>query len=193
MLGSISRLLRLPDGSGGSVKKILFGLSCLLAFLLAAAISCTLRAKFKSVPELKASYARMYAANLGHYSFLQYNQAGSDQGKDALLEYIELLQRIRAEGIQFPPNLLRYDFGLAYLRLYRLELAAGDSASADRSMQSAQKELSGLGWKQEDLSAEALAKQIQTRESGEAKLYNTPSQEESAVHAETGERKGKSE
>ncbi len=175
------------------MRKIFFGLSCALTFFLAAAINCALRAKYKSVPELKASYARMYAANLGHYSFLQYNQAGSDEGKDALLEYIEFLQRIRAEGIQFPPNLLRYDFGLAYLRLYRLELAAGDPASANRYMQSAQNELSGLGWKPEDLSAEALDKQIQTRESGEAKFYNTGPGEISAVHAESDQGKGKSE
>jgi hypothetical protein len=92
MLGSTSELLRSPDRSGGSVKKILFGLTCVLAFLLAAATSCLLRAKFKSVPELKATYAYMYAANLEHYSFLQYNQANPDQGKAALLEYIKLLQ-----------------------------------------------------------------------------------------------------
>jgi len=69
------------------VRKILFGLSCVLAFLLAAAVSCALRAKFQSVPEVKASYARMYAENLDRFSFLQYNQASSDQGKAALLEY----------------------------------------------------------------------------------------------------------
>jgi hypothetical protein len=175
------------------VRKILFGFSCLLAFLLAAVVSCALRAKFQSLPEVKASYARMYAENLDRYSFLQYNQASSDQGKAALLEYIKFLQRIRAERIEFPPNLLRYDFGLTYLRLYRLELAAGDPASANRDMQSAQKELSGLGWKQEDLSTDALAKQIQTRESAEAKLYNASPREISAAHAETDQGKGKSE
>lgn len=175
------------------MRKILFGFGCVLAFLLAAAVSCALRAKFQSVPEVKASYARMYAENLDRYSFLQYNQAGSDQGKAALLEYVKFLQRIRAERIQFPPNLLRYDFGLTYLRLYRLELAAGDPAGANREMQSAQKELSGLGWKQEDLSTDALAKQIQTRESNEAKLYNASPREISAAHAETDQAKGKSE
>lgn len=177
----------------GPVRKILFGLACALAFLLAAAVSCALRAKFKYVPELKASYARMYAESLDRYSFLQYNQATSDQGKAALLEYMKLLQRIRAERIELPPKLLRYDFGLTYLRLYRLELAAGDPATADRDMQSARTELSGLGWKQEDLSSEALAKQIQTRESNEAKLYNAPPRQLSAVHAETDPGKGKSE
>jgi len=175
------------------VRKILFGLSCVLAFLLAAAVSCALRAKFKFVPEVKASYARMYAENLDRYSFLQYNQASSDQGKAALLEYIKFLQRIRAEHIEFPPNLLRYDFGLAYLRLYRLEMAAGDPAGADRDMQSAQEELSGLGWKQADLSTEALAKQIQTRESNEAKLYNAPPREIPAIHTGTDQGRGKSE
>ncbi len=175
------------------MRKILFGLTCVLAFLLAAAISCALRAKVKFVPEVKASYARMYAENLERYSFLQYNQAGSDQGKAALLEYIGFLQRIRTERIDLSQNLLRYDFGLAYLRLYRLELAAGDPASANRYMQSAQKELSGLGWKPENLSSEALSKQIQTRESGEAKLYNTPSRELPTASEETDQAKGKSE
>lgn len=177
----------------GPVRKILFGLSCVVAFSLAAAVSCALRAKFKCVPEVKASDARMYAENLDRYSFLQYNQASPDQGKAALLEYIKFLQRIRAERIEFPPNLLRFDFGLTYLRLYRLELAAGDPASADRDMQSAQKELSGLGWKQEDLSTDALAKQIQTRESNEAKLYNASPADVSAAHAEMDQKKGKSE
>lgn len=182
----------MPDGSGGSVKKILFGLSCLLAFLLAAATSCLLRARFRSVPELKATYAYMYAANLEHYSFLQYNQADSDQGKAALLEYVKLLERIQAESIQYPPNLLHHDFGLAYLRLYRLELAAGDLTSANRHMQLAQKELSELGWKQADLSTEALAKQIETRESNEAKLYNTPAPEMPAEHTVTEQGREKS-
>jgi hypothetical protein len=175
------------------MRKILFGVSCVLAFLLAAAVSCAVRAEFKSVPEMKASYARMYAESLDRYSFLQYNQASPDQGKAALLEYLKFLQRIQAERIEFPPNLLRYRFGLTYLRLYRLELAAGDPANADRDMQSAQKELSGLGWKQQDLSTEALAKQIQTRESSEDRLYNASPQETSAARAETDQGKGKSE
>jgi hypothetical protein len=89
--------------------------------------------------------------------------------------------------------MLHHDFGLTYLRLYRLELAAGDLASADRYMQSAQQELSELGWKQENLSTEALAKQIETRESNEAKLYNPLPPKTRAVHAEADQDRGKSE
>jgi hypothetical protein len=56
--------------------------------------------------------------------------------------------------------------------LYRLESAAGNGAAADGYMRSAQIELSALGWKEEQVSTEALKKDIETRESNEAQYYN---------------------
>ncbi|HUJ30982.1 MAG TPA: hypothetical protein VLY23_06850 [Candidatus Acidoferrum sp.] len=154
------------------LKVVLFCLACATAFCVAAAASCVLRAKYSSVPELKSKFAYMYAVNLARYSFLQYNQASPDQGRKALLEYLKLLQRIRDEKIQYPQGTLHRNFGLTYLRLYRLESTAGNSAAADAYMKSAQKEWSALGWKDKDVSAEGLSKLIELRESNEQKLYN---------------------
>jgi hypothetical protein len=60
--------------------------------------------------------------------------------------------------------------------LYRLESAVGNGAVADGYMVSAQREFSSLKWKEEDVSTEALTKDIETRESNEAKLYNRETQ-----------------
>jgi len=155
-----------------TLKAIVFCSSCALVFLLAAALSCLLRAKYSLVPKLKTDFAYRYAANLEQYSFLQYNQAGPEQGRQALLEYLTLLQRIRNEKIQYPQNTLHRDFGLTYLRLNRLALAGGNSAVADDYMKSAQKEWLALGWKEEDVSAPALTNLIETRELNEKKLFN---------------------
>lgn len=156
-----------------TLKTILFCFTCALAFLLAAAISCALRAKYSSLPKLRTEYAYMYVANVEEYSFLQYNQASPEQGREALLEYLKLLQQIRDEQITFPQTFLHREFGLTYLRLYRLESAAGSLAIADDYMKSAQKEWSEVGWKADDVSSEALSKLIETRESREKKLYNS--------------------
>lgn len=157
------------------MKKILnttlFCFACLLAFLLAAAVSCALRAKYSALPSIRAELADMYAANMQNYSFLQYRQASPDQGTIALLLYLKLLQRIKDQGIRYPESTLHFQSGLAYLRLYRLESIAGDSTAAGGYMRSAQKECSALGWK--DVSTESLVKLIETRELNEAKLYNS--------------------
>ena len=150
-----------------------FCLGCLLVFLLAAAASCLTRAKYRSVPRaLESEYAYLYAGNLERYSFLQYNQSGPEEGRAALQQYLKLLQRIKDEHINFPSVVLHRDFGLTYLRLYRLESAAGNGAAADGYMRSAQMEFSALGWKEDDVSTEALKKDIETRESNEAQSYN---------------------
>lgn len=150
----------------------LFSLGCLLTLLLTSVASCLLRAKYRSVPELKSKYAYIYAGNLERYSFLQYNQAGTEEGRAALQQYLRLLQRIQNEHIDFPSVTLHRDFGLTYLRLYRLESAAGNSVSAEGYMRSAQKEFLTLGWNEEDVSTEALKKDIETRELNEARFYN---------------------
>lgn len=159
-----------------TLRTAIFGLGCLLIFLLTAAASCLLRAKHRSVPDLKSEYAYLYAGNLERYSLLQYNQASPEEGRAALLQYLKLLQRIKDEHINFSPVTLHRDFGLTYLRLYRLESAAGNGAVADGYMASAQREFSSLKWKEEDVSTEALKKDIETRESNEAKLYNRETQ-----------------
>ena len=155
-----------------TLRTTLFCLGCLLVLLLAAATSCLLRAKYRSVPKLKSEYAYLYAGNLERYSFLQYNQAGPEEGREALQQYLRLLQRIKDEHINFPSVTLHRDFGLTFLRLYRLESAAGNGAAADGYMKSAQREFSSLGWKEENVSTEALKEDIETRESNEAKFYN---------------------
>ena len=152
------------------LKTLLFWLACGLIFLITAAVSCGIRAKYRELPKLRASSAAFYADFLGEYSFLQYNQAGGEQGKKALLVYLGELQRIRNEKIKYPERTLHFDSALTYLRLYRLEAAANNSAGADGYLRSAQKELSILG--QKDVSPEHLIKAIETRETDEARLYN---------------------
>jgi len=89
------------------------------------------------------------------------------------LLYLDVLKRIERGGAALPETTLHFELALTYLRLYRLELAAGNPASADEYMRSAQKENLALGWKEADASAEALARIIATRETNEAKLYNS--------------------
>jgi hypothetical protein len=144
------------------LKSIFFCFVCLLAFLVAGAASCTIRAKYWGIPKVRASLA---------YSFLQYNQADAEQGKAALLDYLGLLDRIQNERIQYPRYTLHFDAGLTYLRLYRLEMAANKPAEAGEYLRSAQKEFASSGMRG-DLSSETLAKNIAVREAGEAKRYN---------------------
>lgn len=153
------------------LRNILFYLVCATVVLVAAVGSCAFRAKYSLVPKLRSTDAYMYATNLDRYSFLQYDQAGPDQGRRALLEYLKLLDRIRGEKIEYPQVTLHRDFGLTYLRLYRLELADGNPSAAGNYMKSAQEEWSALGWK--DVSAETLTTYLETLECKEQKLYNT--------------------
>lgn len=174
-----------------ALRTILFCLLCATVFVAAAVASCAFRAKYSLVPQLKSTDAYMYATNLDRYSFLQYNQASPDRGQHALLEYLKLLERIRAEGTKYPQPLLHRDFGLTYLRLYRLEWPKGNSAAVDTYMKSAQKEFSALGWK--DVSVETLTKYVQTLESNEQKLYNSAAIQDSVAQARNHAPKGPSE
>lgn len=153
-----------------TVKTLLLCLACLLVFVVTAATSCAIRAKYWELPKLRAGFAHSYAAFLGEYSFLQYKQAGGEQAKTALLAYLGELRRIQREKIRYPENSLHFDSALTYLRLYRLEVAANNPSKADEYLRSAQKELTSLGWK--DVSAEHLIRVIAAREIDEARLYN---------------------
>jgi len=153
------------------VKFILFCFACLLVFLVIGAASCTIRVKYRDLPKVRASLAYSYAAFFGEYSFLQYNQVGGKQGKKALLDYLGILQRIQNEKIKYPEKALHFYSDLTYLRLYRLEVAAGNSAKADEYIKSAQNELAILGRK--DVSAENLIRSIEAQEADEARLYNS--------------------
>lgn len=174
-----------------ALKTIGFCFLCATVFVAAAATSCALRARYSLVPQLESEDAYMYATNLDRYSFLQYNQASPDRGQHALLEYLKLLERIRTEGIKYPQPRLHRDFGITYLRLYRLELPNANSAAADSYMSSAQREFSALGWK--DVSAEALTKYVETLESNEQKLYNSSEIQNSSAGAGNHAPKGPSE
>lgn len=147
-------------------------LLCGACFLVAATVTCILRVTYRWLPDLKESYAFDYADNVERYSFLQYSQAGPEQGKKALLQYIELLERIRRENITYPQNLLHRDLALTYLRLYRIESTAGNTSTADNYMKSAQKELLAQGAKEQQVSPEALTKLIEAREFQEDELYD---------------------
>ncbi len=63
-----------------ALKSLLFCFACTLVVLLAGAITCSVRAKYRSLPTVKAAAAYSYVPFLGEYSFLQYNQAGGEQG-----------------------------------------------------------------------------------------------------------------
>jgi hypothetical protein len=152
------------------VKIILFCFACLLVFLITGAASCAIRAKYRDLPKIRASLAYSYVGFFGEYSFLQYNQAGGEQGKTALLDCLGILQRIQNEKIKYPERALHFYSDLTYLRLYRLEVAANNSAKAGEYIRSAQNELAILG--QKDVSAENLIKSIEAQEADEAKLYN---------------------
>lgn len=161
----------------------------LLVLLLAAAGSCVARARYRSLRQLRSEYAGMCLDNLSRYSFLQYSQAGPGQGRTALEQYLALLQRVRDERIQYPARTLHADFGLTYLRLYRLESSEGNLTAATDYMKSAQKEFVALGWKSDETSDEALSKLIETREANEAKVYNADGLDDSAADGNPQEEK----
>jgi hypothetical protein len=129
--------------------------------------------------------AYFYSSFISEYAFLQYNQAGEEQGRKALLDYLAVIQGIRERKIQTRQDRLHYEYGLTCLRLYRLEMAANKPAEADNYMRSAQQELSSAGLK--DVSVEQLIKSMETREAGEAKVYNSSGV---SVPAETVKPKG---
>src|SRR5271154_574048 len=112
------------------LKRILLCFACMGVFLIAAALSCAIRTKYRTVPELKSKVAYSYAGLVADYSFLQYNQAGAEQGKSALLDYLEVLHKIQSEKIRYSPNKLHSECGLTYLRLYRLGLAEHEPIEA---------------------------------------------------------------
>jgi hypothetical protein len=158
----------------GSVMKLakyfLFTGECALVFLVTAAVSCGIRTKYYSVPNTRAGSAALYADLLQEYYFLQYNQAGDEQGKAALLEYIAFLEKTQTQVTNYPASDLHFNLALSYLRLYRLEMTANNPAKASEYLQAAQRENAMLGGK--DISVEQLIKAIKIRESDEAKLYN---------------------
>lgn len=172
-------------------KNILFVFTSLLVFLLAATLSCVIRSKYSSLPEIRAGEAGMEAAMLYQYSSLEYTQAGPEQAREGLLQYIRFLERVRNEHIDYPKNEFHADLGLAYLRLYRLESGAGDADAADAYMTNAQKELARLGWKEKDLSREALVKLIETRTSNDVKFYDGNKQTAPAPRTEQTQSKEK--
>ena len=153
------------------VKLIFVCFACLLAFFIAGAAGCVIRAKYRDLPRVRASLAYSYAGFFAEYSFLQYNQAGGEQGKTALLDYLGILHRIQNEKIKYPEKALHFYSDMAYLRLHRLETVANNSAKANEYLRSAQNELAMLGRK--DVSAENLIKSIEAQEASEAKLYNS--------------------
>ncbi len=152
------------------LKTLLFCSACGLVFLLLAVFSCAIRVKYSALPKLRASSASSYARFLEGYSFLQYNQAGAEQGKTALLVYLGELRKIQNEKIEYPEKSLHFDSALTYLRLYRLELVASDSTKAEEYLSLAQNEFLMLG--QKKISTESLIKAIEKREIDEARIYN---------------------
>ncbi|MGH9827255.1 MAG: hypothetical protein ACREDR_28840 [Blastocatellia bacterium] len=139
-------------------KTALFCCMCLLIFLLAATLSCMLRAKYTSIPAIRTDFAYMNDSNWAHYSFLQYSQADPNRGRTALLQYLNLLRRIRSEHVQYSAKTLHLEFVLTYLHLYRLESTASHSVLADGYMKAAQSEWSVLAWKDEKTSIAAFNK-----------------------------------
>src|SRR5713101_6923828 len=152
---------------------ILFSFACLVVFVVVGAATCAIRAHYKYTPVVKSSMADSYASLVSRYSFLQYNQAGGEQAKKALLDYLDVLQKIQNEGIQFPRSTTHFDSGLTYMRLYRLGVEANKPAEAADYLKLAQAEFSSRGWKSESISSESLIKKTEMREASEAKLYNT--------------------
>ena len=115
-----------------AVRMILFCFACLLVFLVFGVATCTIRAKYRYFPDVRASLAYSYAAFFSEYAFLQSNQAGGEQGKTALLEYLGILQRFQNEKIKYPEKILHLYSELTYLRLYRLEVDTNNPAKADQ-------------------------------------------------------------
>src|SRR5712692_5726183 len=154
-----------------AVRMILFCFACLLVFLVFGVATCTIRAKYRYFPDVRASLAYSYAAFFSEYAFLQSNQAGGEQGKTALLEYLGILQRFQNEKIKYPEKILHLYSELTYLRLYRLEVDTNNPAKADQYLRSAENELAILGHR--DITPEQLIKYIQAQEASEAKLYSS--------------------
>ncbi len=61
-----------------ALRTILFRFACLLVFLAAGAATCSIRAKYKYLPNVRASLAYSYLGLFGEYSLLQSNQAGAE-------------------------------------------------------------------------------------------------------------------
>lgn len=76
-------------------KNILFCFGCLAIFLIAGAVSCAIRAKYRSLPQLRSTLAYSNAGLVYNFSFLQYNQASGEEGRTALMRYLEVLQKIQ--------------------------------------------------------------------------------------------------
>jgi len=133
----------------------------------------------------------MYADNLAHYSFLQYNQAGPDQGRTALLQYLSFLQRIKNEYIRYSARILHMDFVLTYLHLYRLESTVGNSAVAAGYMNDAQRDWSALTWKNEDAAIAAFKKLNQSLSSSEARFSGKGALSAPAAHRKTDKARAK--
>jgi hypothetical protein len=153
------------------IKRILFCFACLGMFLVAGTLSCAIRAKYRTVPQLRSKVAHSYVGLVGDYSFLQYNQAGGEAGRAALLEYLDVLRTIENEKIPFSQNMLHGFRGLTFLRLYRLALAENKPDEGTKYLISAQEEFVSSGFKGV-ASTEDWAKSITTREAWEAKHYN---------------------
>ncbi len=139
--------------------------------MLSALIACAITAERRYIPLIEYKDARMYLQNMRDYAFLQYTQAGPDQARAAMLVYLGGLKRVQDEHIPYPRNAMHYDSGLAYLRLYRLESSVGNRDAADADMRRAQEEFSGLGWKPDQFSVDALIKASESREAQERKTY----------------------
>jgi hypothetical protein len=154
-----------------AVRMILFCFACLMVFLVVGAATCTIRAKYRYVPNVRANLAYSYAAFFSDYALLQSNQAGGDQGKTALLQYLGILQRFQNEKIKYPEKILHLYSELTYLRLYQLEVDTNNPVKADQYLKSAENELAILGHR--EITPEKLIKYIQAKEAYEAKLYNS--------------------
>lgn len=157
------------------LRKFAIVLRYAAVFLMAGAVTCGLRAKYRCLPEIKLLAAYRYIGLVGDTSFLQYNQAGGEYGRAALLAYLRVLQKVQDEKIPYPQRMLARETALTHLRLYRLDLEEDKSAEANAHLATAQKELLSAGFTS-DPSFESLAKSIATREASDAKLYNEDSE-----------------
>jgi hypothetical protein len=168
------------------LRKFAIVLGYAAVFLMAGAVTCGVRAKYRILPQIKLLAAYRYIGLVGDTSFLQYNQADGEHGRAALLAYLQVLQKIHDEKIQYPQRMLARETALTHLRLYRLDLEEDKSAEANAHLATAQKELLSAGFTS-DASLEALAKSIATREANEAKLYN----DDSGTGVESSDKRGR--
>ncbi len=118
--------------------------------------------------ELKAACATAYLSFYGDYAYLQYKHANTESARQALHGYLDSVSGFESEKLPQMNRELAFDSGLTYLRLYRLETAANDTAEADRYMKLSEPEFASLGWK--DTSKSGLQKFIETREKNELPL-----------------------